>query len=153
MTTRHARLWSIEDMWTTGRIKVDHAGCWLWTGWRDRDGYGRIRLCGRHGKTIGVHRLSYQAVHGEIPKGLVLDHLCRNKACVNPAHLEAVTDQTNILRGYGLAATNAQATTCPQGHPYDLFNTYTRPNGKRKCRACDRAAAKVRYYLEPRLIN
>lgn len=77
---------------------------------------------------------------GEIPEGLVLDHLCRVHNCVNPQHLEPVTIQENLARGYGICAVNARKTHCQNGHPFDAANTsYEGPNKNRRCKACDAA--------------
>lgn len=111
--------------------------CWLWTRSLDGKGYASIKVDGRMQL---AHRLSYTSLVGPIPKGLVLDHLCRVRRCVNPAHLEPVTDRENILRGEGFGAKNAAKTHCPQGHPYDGANTLIRPNGNRRCRACHNAS-------------
>lgn len=112
--------------------------CWLWTGLTTYDGYGRVKI-GR--KQLAAHRLSYMIHRGPIPNGLVLDHLCRVRNCVNPWHLEAVTDRVNILRGLGSAPRNMAVTHCIHGHRFDEANTYvwTQPNGqkKRMCRACN----------------
>ena len=117
--------------------KVDRSEqtrCWPWlaakTGW----GYGSFDIKGRDYK---AHRIAYELLIGPIPEGLTLDHLCRNRACVNPAHLEAVSMRTNLLRGVGPPAQNAAKTHCPAGHPYDLFNTRSY-HGKRHCRTCSR---------------
>lgn len=116
--------------------KVDRSGsCWLWTGQVDGQGYGRFFISG-HGQ-LGAHRVAYELMAGPIPEGLHIDHLCRVRHCVNPAHLEPVTPRQNALRGEGAAATNAAKTHCPQGHPYDEANTYT-GLGRRACRACNR---------------
>lgn len=102
----------------------------------DRYGYGWGRSGGRPGR---AHRLSYRLWKGEIAEGLVLDHLCRITGCINPAHLEAVTDKVNILRGIGPTARNAQKTHCLRGHPFDAKNTHINPRGDRVCRICARA--------------
>lgn len=105
-------------------------GCWTWIGSRDQSGYGQLWVRGR---MLGAHRVIYEALRGAVPSDLQLDHLCRNRACVRPSHLEPVTVQENNLRGVGLAAENAQKTTCPQGHPYDM----TYGDGRRGCRTCN----------------
>ena len=115
-------------------------GCWIWEG-STANGYGRI---GRD----GAHRVAYRALAGEVPEGKELDHICRLRACVNPEHLEPVTRRDNLLRGSTIAARNAAATHCPRGHEYSEENTYYRPSGARKCRACQRekeAATRARW--------
>jgi len=124
--------------------------CWLWIAYRDELGYGKVRWAGR----IQVaHRVAYELVVGPILEGLTLDHLCRNRGCVNPAHLEPVSLGENILRGNTFQAVNAAKTSCPQGHPYDSENTYWHkatsryPSGRRECRICraaSRRAARIR---------
>lgn len=119
--------------------KVAIAGpsdCWEWTGRTDGAGYGRFGN-GTHG-TVFAHRIAYMAVVGEIPTGKELDHLCRVRHCVNPAHLEPVTHRENTLRGYGLAGIAARNTECPSGHPFTEENTTTGPKGERRCRECNR---------------
>lgn len=106
-----------------------NSGCWLWTGAR-RGGYGRIWQSGR---IVSAHRVVFELIRGTIPKGLTLDHLCRTPACVNPAHLEPVTHQVNILRGIGPAAQQTHRTHCPSGHPYDYYESGSR---RRRCWVC-----------------
>jgi hypothetical protein len=109
------------------------ADCWLWLG-QVRNGYGRMRL---NGKLISVHRFAYELLVGPIPDGLTLDHLCRNRSCVNPDHLEPVTMTVNCLRGESFAARNARQTHCRHGHEFTAQNTYRRPgHSNRYCRKC-----------------
>ena len=104
--------------------------CWEWTSFKDEDGYGGVWL---NGRTARAHRVMYELLVGPIPDGLQLDHLCRNKACVRPDHLEPVTLAENVRRA---ADTK---THCPQGHAYAGPNLYVYPNGSRACRICARA--------------
>lgn len=78
------------------RLTVSEGGCWTWLGAIDRDGYGRV---GKDGRCLRVHRVAYESLIGAIPEGLVIDHLCRNRACANPLHLEPVTVRENFMRG------------------------------------------------------
>lgn len=121
--------------------------CWLWTGAKS-NGYGQL---GVDGKNRLVHRLSYELYIGPIPEGLIIDHLCRVRHCLNPDHLEVVTQRENILRGTAPTAQNARKTHCKHGHPFDEQNTYVHNNG-RYCRACAAARwrAKHQQPKEPR---
>jgi len=120
------------------KVERDANGCWLWTGQIDVNGYGRIwtgsRVTGDRRPTM-AHQASYAVHVGQIPAGLVLDHLCRVRNCVNPAHLEAVTQCINLRRGETFQAKNLAKTHCPKGHPYDEENTLHYRN-KRYCIAC-----------------
>lgn len=109
-------------------------GCWAWTRHLNRDGYGHIRI---GGTKYRAHRAAYMLLVGPIPDGLVLDHLCRNRGCVNPEHLEPVTDEVNRMRGNGNDAKARRTGRCVNGHEYTPENTYVRPEG-RQCRACAR---------------
>ena len=112
-------------------------GCWLWLGGKRADGYGRFTM---NGYRYYAHRLSYQMTAGEIPDGLGLDHLCRNTSCVNPTHLEPVTQKENVLRGMGIMAMEARQTHCIHGHEFTMDNiyTYSKQPSQRKCRICRR---------------
>ena len=119
-------------------MPVRGAGCWEWGGARSKAGYGQIRSGGR-GVLLYAHRVAYELARGPIPPGLVIDHLCRNRGCVNPDHLEVVTNGENLLRGDTFAAENARKTHCPYGHPYQGDNLYLTPkHGHRQCRICTR---------------
>lgn len=121
-----------------GMIKKIEDGCWIWQGRIYDNGYGNFGL---NKKYTTAHRFSYQHFKGKIPKGKVIDHLCRNKTCVNPEHLEAVSIKENVLRGSGIAAKNAKKTHCKRGHEFTPQNTYSYVKNQgigRTCRECGR---------------
>ena len=107
-------------------------GCWLWKGFVGKNGYGQFT---ENSKTILAHRWSYENSYGKIRKDREIDHLCRNRGCVNPNHLEAVTCKENIRRGE-TGKWQRDKTHCPSGHSYEL--AYVRPNGHRSCRICNK---------------
>jgi hypothetical protein len=129
--------------------KIDKTlcGCWLWTGSLIPIGYGKV---GINHKTYLAHRVAYQIFKGEIPGGLGLDHFyCQTRRCVNPDHLEPVTQKVNLLRGNTFNAVNAAKTHCPKGHPYDAANTRIGllKNGvkSRSCIACNKDKGRIRH--------
>ncbi len=129
---------SVEDRFWA---KVDKAtgpdDCWTWTGSKNHRGYGLFSKYGCYSPT--AHRTAWMITRGSIPEGLQLDHLCRNKECVNPAHLEPVTGHENMKRAV------ASRTTCRRGHPFVADNIYMENPRKRVCRTC-RDAARVRFH-------
>ncbi len=132
-------LWrnTIERILRVHVIKTD--SCWIWTGKKDY-GYGRVGLNGMHHR---AHRLIYEALKGPIPDGMVPDHLCRNRACVNPDHLEIVSVRENVLRGISPVAENAQKTHCKNGHQLIGDNLYEYSYGGRPWRGCKICRAKA----------
>ncbi len=124
---------------------VDITGtCWNWTGSKNQGGYGRFSVLGKH---FVAHRWLYEQLYGAVDKKLDLDHLCRNRGCVNPAHLEPVTRKENCRRGIARQVAgifNKAKTHCPNKHEYSDSNTYTRKNGSRKCRICAKIDEKKR---------
>lgn len=118
------------------RYTIDEGGCFLWTGHTSRFGYAQTTV---EGRAVVAHRAVFEAVVGPVPEGLVLDHLCRVRNCINPDHLEPVTVAENNRRGTGWSGRHAQKTHCPKGHPYDEDNTYLGgARAMRQCRACHR---------------
>jgi len=115
------------------------SGCWLWMENVDTSGYAQFSI---KGKNRGAHRLSYERHRGEIPAGLQIDHLCRVRSCVNPDHMEMVTQQENMRRGIPRCA---KITHCPKGHAYDAQNTWIDKTGRRHCRECRTTSSRETY--------
>lgn len=120
-------------------VSKDDTGCWTWVRSTDRDGYGQFRFQSRQWI---AHRASYEQFVGPIPSGLTLDHLCRNRRCVNPAHLEPVVHKENVRRGLPHRSVKA-VTHCRHGHAFDKENTYVF-RGSKRCRKCHAARARMR---------
>ena len=113
--------------------------CWLWTGQIETEGYGRLHWpLDDPNKKILAHRFSYVLYRGVIPVHVEPDHICRNRSCVNPSHLELVTHQTNTRRGVGPTALNALKTHCLKGHKLCGSNLVPWVNSGRECRTCNK---------------
>lgn len=129
----HTNRTAVDRFWP----KVDRSGdCWEWLAGRNPGGYG---LFGSPAGYSGLaHRFSYQILVGEIPEGMTLDHLCRNRSCVNPDHLEPVPPDENKRRGLTHRLLNGMDSKCVNGHPYTPGNTYVNPNKNHdvRCRTC-----------------
>ena len=138
-----------ERFWEKVDKSLIHNGCWIWTAHLVRNGYGHFRIGSRTDGShtmVYSHRFSYEERRGPVPDGLQLDHLCRNRACVNPDHLEAVTAAENVRRGI-----RPEKTHCPSGHSYDATNTGVNRKGVKVCRMCRRLDSQRRRaatYLE-----
>lgn len=118
--------------------RIDEAtGCRVWQGSRFGGGYGQINA--GPGRTKYAHRVAWEVARGPIPDGLVLDHLCRNRACINPDHLRPITNRENILAGVGAPAMHATKDRCPRGHVYDMRTK----DGRRGCRVCKNEQVKL----------
>lgn len=127
-------------------VAVTETGCWQWTGSVNRGGYGQFafgRRTNGHMRNALAHRASYAIHVGAIPDGLEIDHLCRNRLCVNPTHLEPVDRKTNASRSIHA---NSVKTHCVKGHEFTPENTYRRPNGRRYCAACHREQVLSSYH-------
>lgn len=114
--------------------------CWPWQRGKTTAGYGSVYHEGKHGY---AHRLMFEWFRGPIPKGMFIDHKCRNRKCCNPAHLRIATPRQNVLENnVGPVAANVLKTHCLRGHPFSGENLYVRASGGRECRACRSTAMK-----------
>lgn len=116
------------------RVEKVSNGCWEWRGYVNKKGYGQTSLKGRD----WAHRIFYRHFKGAIPQGTEIDHVCKNRVCVNPDHLEAVSHRENQRRGNSWVGRNYRKTHCPKQHPYSKENTYINPLGARVCRTCQK---------------
>jgi hypothetical protein len=129
-----------ERLWPKVVRPADVSACWEWAGARMRNGYRVIGgPGGRQGRTLLAHRAVWELLNGPVPVGKELDHLCRNRGCVNPDHLEPVARRENWLRGESPSARVVRTAICKQGHPLGDGNVYLHRNGGRLCLICYRA--------------
>jgi hypothetical protein len=129
----------VNDPSVTARFwsKVDRTGqCHLWTGHVTKNGYGRWTWC--VGRAAYAHRVAWEIARGNVPTGLVIDHICRNRRCVNVDHMRVATIRENVLSGESGSARNAAKSSCVHGHAFTPENTYRLSTGGRHCRACKR---------------
>jgi len=119
------------------KFKVDGSGCWVWQAADNGSGYGQFWI-GK--KNVLAHRWSYEHFKGKIPEGFHVDHLCKVTKCVNPDHLEAVTQYENLRRGNPWKWKSKDITHCPKGHPYSGKNLYINPSGRKLCVTCRNVA-------------
>lgn len=126
-----------EDGWFWSEVDQSRI-CWLWTGYVAPNGYGHVRQ-------TTAHRVAWEITYGPIPPKHDIDHLCRERSCVRPSHLEPVTRSENMRRGIGPTVLHRKfqaQRTCKHGHPFDQENTYMSPAGRRMCRTCMRDASR-----------
>jgi hypothetical protein len=153
--TAEERFWAkVDKNGPLVSARPDLGPCWVWTVSTRDNGYGQFNL---HGRMLGAHRIAYLFVKGSVPDDLQLDHLCHtydpdcpggndclHRRCVNPDHLEPVTQRVNLLRGQGFVAKNAAKTHCKHGHPFNSANTRLLEGGGRLCRECNRERKRVK---------
>lgn len=140
--------WTLTiDRMMKRKITKDPSGCWLWIGRMSKGGYGRVNS--NHKQWL-AHRFFYTQMRGEIPDGMQIDHLCKNRRCVNPEHLEAVTSRENNRRSESPSAKNALRLKCIHGHALSGENLYVTPDGRRQCKAC--RAARTSEYIRKKAV-
>jgi len=131
------------------RVEKEKNGCWTWTGSLNHKGYGQVSW---HGKVVRAHRIIYFLITGkEVPSNMTIDHLCRNRACVNPDHMEVVTGKENTLRGENFSACNKRKQFCPRGHSLSGNNLLAAAlrHGGRDCKTCKREKHRERLRTDP----
>ena len=131
----------LDKKYIYSHVNINPDLCWEWNGKvNKKTGYGQLGYKGKH---FLAHRISYEIFKNEIPFSMTIDHLCKNRKCVNPFHLEIVTLKENILRGNSPSALNARKEFCKRGHPLFGNNVYFRKGRlERKCKICYRLRSK-----------
>lgn len=143
LKTDDARFWEkVNRNGPSPGRRPDLGPCWVWLSGKSDSGYGTFWVGGRGGRKVQAHRFAYELTVGPIPDGLQIDHLCKTRDCVNPAHLEPVTPAVNNERSDSPSARNARKDRCPKGHEFTPENTRILPDGARSCRVCGREAAR-----------
>lgn len=131
-----------KGVYSVHPIVDEVTGCHNWPGAMDGNGYGNLN---RNGRVTKAYRWYWIQRHGEIPKGLQLDHICRNRRCCNPDHLELVTPAENTRRGMAPNIIAHRENRCRRGHDFTPENSIHRADGTRTCRTCENAAQMRRY--------
>jgi hypothetical protein len=138
---RTGKVFDMRDVIKLADFFAGQDGCWVYPNVPNSDGYVRVSV---NGRKVMTHRLSLWQAGITIPEGLEIDHLCRNRACCNPSHLQVVTHRENMQRGTGQDRINAAKTHCMRGHEFTVENTYICPNGARQCKVCRRMKDRIR---------
>lgn len=133
---------SLSKYFSDAKIKITD-GCWLWLGATNSDGYGSL---GRSGKTYSAHKFIHELVCGPVSDDVELDHLCSNRLCVRPSHLEGVPHRVNVLRGKGVAVISLNKKECPKGHLLEGDNLVVCELPRRRCRICQNKKTKLAYH-------
>lgn len=130
---------TLLERWQS-KVVVAPSGCWEWTASRNRAGYGQLR---NPGSTQLAHRIGWELLVGTLTPARELDHLCRNRACVNPDHLEEVEHRDNMRRSPDIGGWQRRKSVCKRGHALTGDNLYVTPDGRRQCRTCQNRRSQI----------